>query len=185
MSYRICFTADDLRQLAAARRRRFAAQRQQRAAAIQRSKYRRLGTDSPALLLREIAYAKAETKAAHAGDASRFASWCEARAKRDDARECRSTAAHDLTEAKAWALRFVALSANGARMTNRAEALTVRADAAEILSHETSNELPTMLAEPLAFHLSAQAPPCVAVTAKHSAQRFALQTPLSERRWKN
>jgi len=185
MSYRIHFTADEWRQLAAARRRRFAASRRQRAAAIRRSKYSRLGTDSPALLLREIAYATAETKAEHAGQASRFASWCEARAKRDDARECRSASAHDLTEAKAWALRFVALSDNGERMTRRAEALTVRADAAEIFSHDTSNELPTMLAEPLAFHLSAQAPPRATVNADTAARHSALQTPLSERRWKN
>jgi len=185
MSYRIHFTDDDLRELAAMRRRRFAAQRQRRADAIQRSKYKRLGTDSPALLLREIAYETAEAKALHARQASGFVSWCEARGLRDDARECRTSAVNDLTEAKAWARRFVALSANGERVTQRAEALTVRADAAEIFSHETSNELPTMLAEPLAFHLSAQAPPRATVTATHTAQRFALQTPLSERRWKN
>lgn len=185
MSYRISFTADELRQLAAERRRRFPAARRSRARAVQGSKYSRLGTDNPALLLREIAYANAATKAEHSGQAARFASWCQARAKHDDARECRAASANDLTEAKAWALRFVALSDSGERMTRRAEALTVRAEVSEIISHETSDELPTPLAEPLAFHLSAQAPPKQTASAFICGAASALQTPLSERRWKN
>jgi hypothetical protein len=180
MTYRLSLTADDLRQLAAVRRRRFVADRRQRAQAISRSKYRRLGTDNATLLLREIAYASAKTKAEHSGQASRFASWCQARAKHDDARECRAASANDLTEAKAWALRFIALSANGEQLTRSAEALTTRAEVSEIASHETSDELPTRLAEPLAFHLSAQAPPKQTATAVIRGAASAFQ--LSQRK---
>ena len=181
----VAFTASELRQLGAARYRRQVAARRERAQAIARTRFSRLGSDNPALLLREIAHASAATKAEHSGNAARFAEWCEARALHDDANECRADAATDLAEAKAWARRFIALSDSGERMTRRLEARTVRAELCEIVSHETSSEPPTPQAEPLAFHLSAQAPPRPTVTANLAARPSALQMPLSERRWKN
>jgi hypothetical protein len=155
----LTLTASELRQLGAARYRRHLAARRERTQAIARTRFGRLGTDNPWLLLREIAYASAATKAEHSGNAARFAQWCDARALHDDANECRADAATDLADAKVWARRFIALSDSGERMTRRLEALTVRAELCEIVSRQTSIYLPTPLAEPLALHQSAQAPP--------------------------
>jgi hypothetical protein len=155
----VTFTASELRQLGAARYRRHLTARRERVRAIARTRFSRLGSDNPWLLLREIAHASAATKAEHSGNAARFAEWCDARALHDDANECRADAATDLAEAKVWARRFIALSDGGERVTRRLEALAVRAELCEIVSHQTSSELPTSQVAPLASHLSAQAPP--------------------------
>lgn len=162
MSYAIHLTADDYRQLNAARlRRRYKERRARRAVIIREKHFARLGTDSPVLLLRELAHEMAVGRCEASGDAAAFVSWCEKRNLPGDAAECQAQAEKDLAQARSWALRFITLGKAARRrtLTKLAERNIHQLEAFSD-AHIPRNEAPRgEWSAPLASHLSAQAPP--------------------------
>lgn len=121
-----------------------------------------LGTDHPTLLMLEKAQYATEKHGELCESHTKFAEWCDARGRADDALESRTRAEENLQEMKRQACRVVALLPSmRPLMRSHAYALEYAsvsmAQATEILP---LNILPTApRCEPIASHLSAQAPP--------------------------
>lgn len=121
-----------------------------------------LGTDHPTLLMLEKAEYATEKSGELARSHEAFAEWCDKRGLDTDARECRRQAAQDLEAMKRHACRVVALLPQMRPLVRShayalAYASLCMAEATEILPLSILPMAPRC--EPIASHLSAQAPP--------------------------
>jgi len=152
------------------RRQAMHAERRERArtlAAMPASK--RLGTDHPALLLREIAHGMAVARCETSRVSETLARHCFEQGRTLEAQECADHAAHDVEEGKAWAARYLALMVYAkrlivahltARIAHLIALLDLRPSRSDVALPITSRF------DALASHLAAQAPPCRPVTAQ-------------------
>lgn len=121
-----------------------------------------LGTDHPTLLMLEKAEYAAEKHGELCETHTKFAEWCDARGLTDDALDSRTRASENLEEMKRQACRIIALLPS-MRPLMRSHAYAL--DYASLCMAEATEILPISImptaprCEPIASHLSAQAPP--------------------------
>jgi len=90
--------------------------RRKRARELAAGVYARLGSDHPALLVRELAHGMAMARIETARGAQSMQQWCIARGRHEEATECAGQAASDLAESKQWAALYCALVARAKRV---------------------------------------------------------------------
>lgn len=132
--------------------------------------YARLGTDHPALLMRELAHGMAMARIETAEVSQSMQKWCMARGRTVEATECAEHAAQDLEASKAWAKRYCALAMHAkrvivshlcARLAHLLRVIELRLLPATVTVEQPS--APSYSA--LASHLAPQAPPLGLSTA--------------------
>jgi len=126
--------------------------------------YAPLGTDHPALLMRELAHGMAMARIETAEVSQSMQRWCMARGRSVEATECAEHAAQDLEASKAWAKRYCALAMHAkrvivshlcARLAHLLRVIELRLLPATVTVEQPS--APSYSA--LASHLAPQAPP--------------------------
>jgi len=145
------------------------AERRERARTLAESAYKRLGTDHPALVLRELAHGMALARCETSRVSETLARHFFERGRTTEAQGCADDAAQSVAEAKAWAARWLTLMAQAkrvvvahltARIAHLIALLDLRPSLSDVALPSTSRF------DALASHLAAQAPPCRPVTAQ-------------------
>jgi hypothetical protein len=145
-------------------------ERQARARNLGGSAFARLGTDHPALLVRELAHDMATTRITTCGNSKTMQQWCSNKGMHEEAARCAEHAARDLAEAKQWAARYVTTMHAALRVARH----HITARLVHLLAMLNAHLAPrsVKVAQPyprkevaLATHLAAQAPPLKACTA--------------------
>lgn len=150
------------------------AERRERARTLAESAYKRLGTDHPALVLRELAHGMALARCETSRISETLARHFFERGRTTEAQGCAEDAAQDVEEAKAWAARWLALMVQARRvvvahLTERIAHLMALAGA-RLLPSVSRQPLPsTSRFDVLALHLAPQAPPLKARPAVSAA----------------
>jgi hypothetical protein len=144
-------------------------ERRKRAGELSRSKYALLGTDHPALLVREVAHGMTMARCESSRTSLAVVEWLKPKGQRVQTDTAISRAERDLAEAKAWCGLYCLLMVAAARVVRRISSAldSLIARLAGIVSTplpDTKRErAPQVIA--LACHLAAQAPPSFNVTA--------------------
>lgn len=168
------FTASEWAELNRLRRAARHEERRKRARELSAGNYARLGTDHPALLVRELAHGMATARIEAARIAQAMQKWCMARGRTAEATECAENAATNLAEGKQWALLYVQLIARAKRVivshlcdriAHLLEVITARRVPATVTVEQPG--APNYSA--LASHLAPQAPPLGPSTAALNA----------------
>jgi len=157
-------------------------ERRKRAGELSGGAFKRLGTDHPALLLREWAHGMTLARIRTASSAQSMQRWCIERGRITEAQGCANDAARDLEEGKAWAARYCTLIVQAKRvvvahLTERIAHLIALAGT-HLLPSVGQVPLPsTSRFDVLALHLAPQAPPLkarrafIAASARPSLSR--------------
>ena len=139
-------------------------ERRKRARELSAGNYARLGTDHPALLVRELAHGMAMARIEAAHIARTMQEWCIARGRAAEATECAESAATNLAEGKQWASLYAQLITRAKRVVvshlckriaHLLQVITARRVPATVTVEQPS--APSYSA--LASHLAPQAPP--------------------------
>jgi len=138
--------------------------RRKRARELAAGIYARLGSDHPALLMRELAHGMATKRIETARGAQSMQQWCIARGRLDEAAKCADHAASDLAESKQWVALYVLLVGRAKRVI----VSHLNARIAHLLRMAEANLAPAIVTveqpraarhSALASHLAPQAPP--------------------------
>jgi len=148
-----------------------AKERNARALKLRQSRYAALGTDHPALLVRELAHDMSATRCRTSESATVWAERCKRRGEVAEFNDAVQRAEQDLAEARAWAALYCTLMVAAKRVLTRVgahlEHLVHRiAERVQTVRPDTEHRpaLPTVA---LACHLAPQAPPAMATHRTH------------------
>jgi hypothetical protein len=165
------FTLSEWAELNRLRMARMHAERRTRAAQLRQGRYAALGTDHPALLVREIAHRMTVARCETSRNSLSMVEWAKARGLRVQTDTAIHHAEQDLAEAKAWCTLYYALMVAARRVLSRVgkqlEHLAARVAFAMQKVRPENEHRPTLHPVALACHLAPQAPPSMATHRTH------------------